>query len=321
MPAVAIIGAIALDAMAAGAVISTGLTVMTAFEVVAAVGATVGAIGVIARDKGLQKAGMIIGAIGAVGGLATAAGLIPNASFSSMAGADASAGAAGSIATDADIVDSVTITPGLFGSEAGAGAAAVVPVAPVQVAPLLPGAPAGDLTAATPAGTGLINQAASPATTVAAPVTTTPSSAVSTPAAAASNVTGAPSAESVLNKPWGAPDTISASGTVLSGPDQSSLQGMLQFAKANPMVTYGMMQTGGSLLSGLFDQVSPAQVAALNAQAAANRATAAITQNQANNMNQPLPTASRGAASVTGVPAGLINTPRQAANVTGVAAA
>lgn len=96
MPAVAIIGAIAIDAIAAGGIISAGLTTMTAFTAIAAVGATVGAIGVIARDKGLQQAGMIIGAVGAVGGLAVGAGLIGNTTIASFGSSSASAvGAAG----------------------------------------------------------------------------------------------------------------------------------------------------------------------------------------------------------------------------------
>lgn len=68
MPAVAIAGAVA----AVGVAASTGFAIAAT---VAAVGATVGAIGVITKSKELTIAGSIVGAIGAVGGLASSAGL------------------------------------------------------------------------------------------------------------------------------------------------------------------------------------------------------------------------------------------------------
>ena len=108
MPVVAVIGAVALDAFAvSGAIAGT----LSAFTAIAAVGATVGAIGVVARDKNLQTAAMVLGAVGAVGGLASGLGLIDSPTlFASNA-----TSAVSNVATDADILDSVAITPGSFG--------------------------------------------------------------------------------------------------------------------------------------------------------------------------------------------------------------
>lgn len=78
----------------------------------------------------------------------------------------------------------------------------------------------------------------------------------------------------------------------------------------SPMAQYGVIQAAGSFLSGAFDPLKPAQVDALNAQAANNRAAAALTTQQTQNMTGALPVASRvKAPAVTGAPApsGLIN--------------
>lgn len=77
----------------------------------------------------------------------------------------------------------------------------------------------------------------------------------------------------------------------------------------SPMAQYGMIQAGGALISGLFDPLKPAQVDALNAQAAANRAQASITSQQAANMAGPLPVASRTPGAAPTPPTGLINSP------------
>ncbi|MDE2467143.1 MAG: hypothetical protein KGO02_26035 [Alphaproteobacteria bacterium] len=96
---------------------------------------------------------------------------------------------------------------------------------------------------------------------------------------------------------------------------------LLAFAGKHQVVTYGVLQAGGALVSGLFSPVTPAQVNALNAQAAANRAGAALTQQEVANMKSGIPVATRSASTVTGKPQGLINTPppSTAANVTGIA--
>jgi hypothetical protein len=109
---------------------------------------------------------------------------------------------------------------------------------------------------------------------------------------------------------------------------------ILNFAKANPVVALGALQAGGSLLSGATSTLTPAQVAALTAQANANNAAAALTQQQTANLAAPKSVAS--SAPVTGAPQtlvpgasssapktgqGFINQAPKAAAVTGVPAA
>lgn len=79
----------------------------------------------------------------------------------------------------------------------------------------------------------------------------------------------------------------------------------------------GVVQAGMSFLSGATNGLTPAQIAALNAQAEANQAAANLSRMQQANMSGNLPVASRTplvrSPPVTGAPApvGLINTPPQ----------
>lgn len=72
----------------ASAVVAIGTAVATGFEtfaIIAAVGATIGAVGTVAKIPELQIAGAVIGGVGAIGGLASAAGLFSD--FGSIFGA------------------------------------------------------------------------------------------------------------------------------------------------------------------------------------------------------------------------------------------
>jgi len=85
--------------------------------------------------------------------------------------------------------------------------------------------------------------------------------------------------------------------------------GLMAWAKNNPLLAYGLIQAGGSFISGLTNPLSPAQIDALNAQADVNRATAGLIQRETANQSQPIPTVTP--PPVTGrpeQPAGLINT-------------
>jgi hypothetical protein len=82
---------------------------------------------------------------------------------------------------------------------------------------------------------------------------------------------------------------------------------LLDFAKKNPVVALGALQAGGSLLSGAFSTLTPAQVAALNAQANSNDAAAALTKQQTANLAAPKAVAS--SAPVTGAPQTLVPPP------------
>lgn len=97
--------------------------------------------------------------------------------------------------------------------------------------------------------------------------------------------------------------------------------GIKDFLKDNKTLVSGAIQGGASFLSGALSPLTPAQVAALNAQAKANEAAArrsdaeaAILGMRASNMGQPIPVASR----ITGRPAlGIVNS---ASPITGVPA-
>lgn len=105
------------------------------------------------------------------------------------------------------------------------------------------------------------------------------------------------------------------------------LSSLLKFGDAHPVVALGALQAGGSFLSGLTSSLTPAQVAAYNAQAANNQAQANLTAQQAANLAMPKAVAS--STPVTGTPSplvpqsqftGLINNAPKLANVTGVPA-
>lgn len=117
----------------------------------------------------------------------------------------------------------------------------------------------------------------------------------------------------------------------LSGPADTG--GFLNFIQNNPMVGYGLVQTASSFLSGATNPLTPAQVTALDAQAAANRAAASMSTMQQANIAQPMPTlikpptaapvtgnVAAPQGTVTGTPAGLINSQPNASTVTGTPA-
>jgi hypothetical protein len=67
----------------------------------------------------------------------------------------------------------------------------------------------------------------------------------------------------------------------------------------------GVIQAGGAFIAGATSTLTPAQVAALQAQANANQAAANISNRQLANMGQAIPVATR---TPTPAPQGLINT-------------
>lgn len=124
-------------------------------------------------------------------------------------------------------------------------------------------------------------------------------------------VTGAPAP--ITGSP-AVPGTINPNSTAFANiqtPAQTPgmFSKIIDFAKNNQMVTYGIMQAGGSLLSGLTNPVTPAQINALNAQADANRAAANLQNRQAANAGQALPRATRPTTNSPNPapPAGMIN--------------
>lgn len=164
-------------------------------------------------------------------------------------------------------------------------------------------------------------QQPAPTTPVTGVATTSPTTPASTSTTNAPDVTGSvddiPSKVPITPDVGGSTSIDEATGV----PKPGALSGILQFAKDSPMAAYGLLQFGSNTLGGLFSKLTPAQVTALDAQAANNRSQAALTNQQVANMQGGIPTATLGARPprVTGAPAplnmGLINS-----NVTGVPA-
>jgi hypothetical protein len=153
------------------------------------------------------------------------------------------------------------------------------------------------------------------------PVTTQPASTIAPPPSSLN-----PAAPAGTD--WYAPDPLAAGGALKADTATGgggTLSDIMGFVQKNPMLAYGALQAGGQFLSGLTSTITPAQVSALNAQAAANQAAANLTAQQTANLAGPKPVATL--APVTGTPnpiltpptAGIINAaPR--VNVTGAPA-
>lgn len=362
MPVIAIGVAIAADVGAISAVTAAGLTLTTALEVTAAVGATISAIGVVTGNKTLSMIGAGLGLVGGIGAIASGAGLFGAAGSESLFGSSGSAADAASAGADTiDTLSNQVTDAGMsatagtsqgasdalsgwqtttefsglpgdagpaIGSAATTGAAAGVPApgtlpetaayavstdpasgagsiaapaAPVgeaaTSAPLPSLLPDGGTSSAMPpsvftpgaGGTGV----AIPGT---APTITIPDNSVALPGQGMINST--------------APATTGTASTAASANTPGFFGNLLKFAKDNQMLTYGALQAGGNLISGMTSSLTPAQVSALNAQAATNQATANLTQQQTANLAQPRAVASRGGLQPSGpivTQSGLIN--------------
>jgi hypothetical protein len=333
------------------------MSVGTALEVVTAVGATLGAIGVVTGDKNLAMVGGVIGAIGGIGALASSAGVIAGdaplfgASTASNAGsitasaADNAAGAVGDTVTGANSLasgapGSITQGAGMSVADAASsGKSAVDAIASgTTVADQASAGIVGSITNPTP------EAAADPFSAGANAQWNLVSKSDATNPAAANSVGAGNTAAGTLdtglinNAPasTGAgpaaatpPPGASATGFIDSGnftdvtkdeaKDTSIFGSILDFAKKNPAVAMGVIQAGGSFISGMTSTLTPAQANAANAQAAANNAAAALTVQQTANLAMPKAVAS--STPVTGTPAplvpqGLINQPPKI-NVTG----
>lgn len=311
MPIVAVVAAVAIDAGAAAA-FAGGLAITStlgALTAVTAIGATMGAIGAVTGNKTLSMIGMGLGIVGGIGTLATSAGWFGDAAAhgaDSIFGSSSAGGAVGdTIATDA--AAEAAYQPGAVTAEGLPGAAGTgTAVSSV-----------GDIAASNPAG--LINSSLSGAQGSAAAIAggelsgsgsaTLTGSSVN---AFAPSVTGTLPDGAVLTDPWS--DAINAAGKANFGAGAPT--GFAAFAKNNQLLSYGIIQAGGSFISGLTNPMTPAQINALDSQANANNAAAALAQRQAANMSGGLPT-----ATVTGRPAsttGLINNnPTKAPLITG----
>jgi hypothetical protein len=314
MPVVAIgAAALAWGAVATSTVAATSL--IGVLEITAAVGATLGAVGVVTHDKTLTTAGLIIGGIGSIGSLAASAGL-----FGAEAGTTSLFGS--SEAAAGGFPESIAVTPQIAGSNIGSVASASSGIVDsFGVADASNVLPTTAIEQQTGTASGLINRDFA----TGALASQTPSS-----TAASGSLGGLPQAvalnanPALAPAPPAAPTTFGESlqqagaGKPLSpvpvAPGSPGVLGSLgNWVKDDKtgMVGYGLIQASGSLVSGLFNPMTTPQIQALEAQAAANRAATSMTAAQVSNMSQALPVAKRAVApNVTGAPAGgLINMP------------
>lgn len=362
MPLIAVAIALVADVgVAAGAITST-------FGIIAAVGATVSAVGAVTKNQDLAYAGMALGAVGGLGALASNAGLFSASAADSASGAtDASSAfgsdvsqaaplpgeaAAAGAAPDTDIIDSL-------GNVDSSSALATSPVD--QEIAAASGSPVGDLglsglTSGTgsAANGGLLTSGSNLGGDISGMNPVNFSAVTGDPTTAANALppqqAGIPQGAGQAPAAPGAPfvpeptpdiaqaghDAFTPTGLAPSGSsfgqmtsaanqaDPGVIGSLTNFAKNNPLASYGVIQAAGSLLAGATSTLTPAQVDALNAQAAANRAAASLSTMQQTNMAGAIPTLTRSApsqavaANVTGQPTGLINTPATASTqVTG----
>lgn len=329
MPVVAVVGALGAAAFAAADIAAVGLTVATAFEVVAAVGATVGAIGSVTGNKTMAMVGMGIGAVGAVGGIASAAGLFGEAGSAPLFGASPTAATqeAGGFAEG--------LTPATAGTAGGAIDSGAFDAGGMSVADAASNGTLDFMASAQ----GPTQPTSSDLTTLATTAQNETDPAVALASTDQPGLLG-PGANAQPNPiPTATPDTSAGTSTAAAGAPPSTststatptttetsgpfidsgsfdvpgaaktdtpgvLSSILKFAKDNPLVAYGALQTGGSFLSGLTNTQTPAQIAALNAQAAANQAAANQAKQQTANLAMPKAVAV--STPVTGTPQPLI---------------
>lgn len=282
MPVVAVGLAVALDVGVASAAIAGTLTTLAA---VTAIGATVSAVGAVTHNKTLSMIGMGIGIVGAIGTLASGAGLFDNVTdlFGSGSASGAS-GLAGDVAGAAGPLDTAGISATAADGLTSADAALSVASGGINGTAALSAVEGGMV----PGPTASIVSQGQTASSLALP-----ESAISTPVSATAGMSKIPAA--------GAASLDTATTTADSS-------GLMAWANKNPVMAFGAIQAGGSFISGLTNPVTPAQIDSLNSQAELNRAQAALIARQTANQGQALPVGTVASPAVTGTNNnGLIN--------------
>ena len=300
MPVVGIVIAVAADAFA--------ITAPTIFSVIGAVGATLGAVGAVTKDKTLSTIGMALGAVGGIGALATSVGAISDVS----------------LANNSTFGDTVTSYGGAIQANTNADAAAAFNAANPAAAAVDTAAPTAADAVDEATGFG----AAQPAAGLGAPAGAGAGAAAGA-AGAAAGATGDPLgfvANSLgLNAPGLTPPTDTGTvglsslqtaglglntsivpGTSAVPPPvngsgvMSDLMKFVQTPGGGNLAGMGLV-AGASFLSSATNPLTPAQIAGYQAQAAANNATASLTNKQVSNINSGMPMAVTGAPAVTPV--------------------
>lgn len=316
-------------AVGAAAVIS----VTSVLETVAVVGAVMSVVGTITKNKTLATIGMALGVVGGVGALASSAiggaavlgdtavsgatdAVVSEAGSAAASGGveagawDVAASAGGDAVSSAAVPDVIGGLSNGLGSvteaaaDPGVSLAGEVPAGTEMAAQDAAGLQANVANAAEggASNTGLVTSSApvNAADTVVpgtsgVPAGAGPAAAPTSPGSGLS-VTANPE----LNTPGAAIEAPASSGSGFG----DTLDKLVAYAGKNPVVALGVLQAGGSLLSGWTSTLTPAQISALNSQAAANDAAAALTKQQTANLAMPKAVAS--SAPVTGAPQPLV---------------
>lgn len=316
MPIVAVVAAVAVDAG-----LATGAIALTAFTAVAAIGATTAAVGAVTGNKTLEEIGGALGLVGGIGAIAVGSG----------------AAAAGDILGPTDLSDdgAAVDTAAQAATDASPSVLTSDPAAAIADANNPVGAASGSLAASEGNAAAIDGQAGTTPLSGLSPdqlnqLTTTPFTQPTPTAPAAGNpfaadaqnaIADANAQNSVNVNAAMPPGQMGASaGQLTTGTDPNAPPPWLtawQTAQNKQLLTMAGIQSGLGLISGLTNPLNPAQINALNAQAAANNAAATLSQKQAANVSQPLPTVGQPTAT-SAVGTGLINNkPVAAANVTG----
>lgn len=323
---------------------ATVISVTTVLESVAIVGAVLSVAGAVTKNKTLSMIGMGLGIVGGVGALASSAlggsaaifGEAAGGSFAGEAGAVSEVGsAAASGGVEAGAFDSTLGGVVAGGAEAGGGGAIAAGGQTLDMIDSLASAPAvgaadspvintastpgiasaeemgsgfltagkqmpTDLTTGATTATDTSTAAASPSVSTA----TSPAAAGTTPGASvASDVTGGVDTTSSFASGAAPGSASTGSGTASTGTG-GMFGKLIDYAGSHPVLAMGAVQAGGSLLSGMFSSVTPAQAALYNAQAAQNQAAANMIATQTANLQAPKAVAST--APVTGAPKELV---------------
>lgn len=303
------------------------VTVTTVLEAVAVTGAVLGAVGAITGNKDLSYVGLALGIVGGVGSLAVSAGVFgADAGTASLFGtstaastadaaaagagaatdvsaADAAAAGAGAISpADAALQVASNTTPDIVNSVTGSVDADPLDVSSAQAQSLAGGA-GNPLNAGVEAQSPNLSSVMGSPTGVGPVGDASPSALPPQPIQRAGQIPGSadgmPSPATPTTPAVAAPAAPATPGGV-SADTKALLAGMSDITFKQAVIS-GAIQAGGSLLSGLTNPVTPAQVNALNAQAAANQAATQLSLTQQADMAQAKPVAT------LGTPPGLIN--------------
>lgn len=297
--------AVGAAAIAATSVAEVGLTVGSALAIVGAVGATVGAIGKLTGNSTLGTVGMAMGAVGAIGGIA------------GMAGAFDGLGSAGSLS---DIAQGTTAaeTASPFSGDVIGSISGTTP--PPDTA--LTGFSSGSFTATNQTSAQAMTEAPTPNNSL---INQPGGGAMPAPPGGATAGTGLPGDATPTAGPYQStidPVTGAASTTVRAGTAQpvtplnttpaGSWSDIMGFIEKHPTLALSGISAASSFFSGAFNPKTPAEVNALNAQAARSQAEIGLIgaqqqqiQTQITNASQ-VPTATR---TRTNKGTGLVNQP------------